>query len=95
MRLYPLWSCLPFVGDDRAIAKDNPTLGKRGNIRFVRHNEYGHALPVECRKRAHHLGTRGAVEIASWFVCQDQDWLGYQSTSNRYSLLLSARQLAW
>src|ERR1700730_13983545 len=83
------------VTPDDAVAKDNSTLGKIRDVRFVRYQNDRETLAVQLLEHVHDFDRGTAVEVSGRFVREKDRRVIYQRTGNRDALLLTAGKLRW
>src|SRR5688500_14061234 len=64
-----------------------------GVVRRVSHHDDRRAFFIQLGKKFHYLFTIGGVQVTSRFIGKDHARFGYDGASDRYTLLLSTRQL--
>ena len=73
----------------------NVTIGDVEDAVIVRDQQDRDALVVELLEERHHVHRSSAVEVTSGLVGQYDGGLVHECPRDRYTLLLSARELAW
>src|SRR2546428_8889990 len=83
------------IVDQASITEDDLALAVARYIGLMCNEYDGDTSCVEPLQDAHDLYTRLAVQVACWFVGQDDRWSSNQRTGNSHALLLSTREFHW
>src|SRR5215467_8719466 len=78
------------IAHHQAVTEHDLPPGIAGNIRVMRYNNDGDTAPVQCLQQRQHFQAGAAIQIACWFIRQQQRRLVDQGAGDGNALLLSA-----